>query len=124
MIHGRARGRALVRIPCSEVLGVEVLPAMLAGFHHDHPRVQVELAATNRSEDPARGPRCVRRGAADLAAPRPQDAPNFAVTRSPFEIWHSPEPPPWIPASRSTSVKRQRISSPRSPFNRATTLPV
>jgi DNA-binding transcriptional LysR family regulator len=40
-----------VRITASEIVGAEVLPAILAAFRHRHPRVVLELALTNRTED-------------------------------------------------------------------------
>ena len=40
-----------VRVTCSEVLGLEVLPAMLAELHRAHPRLQIELSSTNANED-------------------------------------------------------------------------
>lgn len=43
--------RGTVRLTCSEVVGVEVLPPMLAALRRAHPRIQVELAVTNRAED-------------------------------------------------------------------------
>lgn len=43
--------RGTVRITASEVVGAEVLPAMLAGFRERHPQVVVELSLSNRSED-------------------------------------------------------------------------
>ncbi|WP_437894774.1 LysR family transcriptional regulator [Sorangium sp. So ce124] len=43
--------RGTVRVTCSEVVGVEVLPRMLAPLLVAHPRLQIELVATNRSED-------------------------------------------------------------------------
>jgi DNA-binding transcriptional LysR family regulator len=40
-----------VRITCSEVLGVEVLPPILAAFQKTYPAIQIELVATNVTED-------------------------------------------------------------------------
>src|SRR6202142_3193632 len=47
--------RGAVRITASEVIGGEVLPSILAGFHGQHPRISVELALSNRNEDLLRG---------------------------------------------------------------------
>jgi DNA-binding transcriptional LysR family regulator len=44
-----------VRITASDVIGGEVLPSILAGFHAAHPRISVELALSNRNEDLLRG---------------------------------------------------------------------
>ncbi len=46
---GAASG--VVRITASEVIGMEVLPAMLAALRETHPGLVFELALTNRSED-------------------------------------------------------------------------
>ncbi len=40
-----------VRVTCSEVIGVEVLPPMLASLARAHPRIHIELSATNENED-------------------------------------------------------------------------
>jgi DNA-binding transcriptional LysR family regulator len=40
-----------IRITASEIVGAEVLPAILTGFRHRHPRIVLELALTNRTED-------------------------------------------------------------------------
>ena len=53
-------GRGTVRITASEVMGGEVLPAILADFNALHPGVAIELALSNRNED-------VLRGDADIA---------------------------------------------------------
>lgn len=51
-ISGSARSeRGTVRVTCSEVLGVEVLPSMLVSLREKHPHIDVELVATNRRED-------------------------------------------------------------------------
>jgi molybdate transport repressor ModE-like protein len=43
--------RGVVRITASDIVGVEVLPPMLAGFHEAYPDVSIELALSNRVED-------------------------------------------------------------------------
>jgi DNA-binding transcriptional LysR family regulator len=40
-----------VRVTCSEVVGVEVLPPLLADLRRKHPRLQVELSLSNANED-------------------------------------------------------------------------
>ena len=40
-----------VRISASEVIGVEVLPPMLASLRKVHPQLKIELVATNRVQD-------------------------------------------------------------------------
>jgi DNA-binding transcriptional LysR family regulator len=49
-----------VRVTCSEVVGGEVLPQILAGLQRAHPRLQIELSLTNANED-------LLRRAADIA---------------------------------------------------------
>lgn len=43
--------RGTVRVTASEIVGVAVLPPMLASFHTAHPAITLELALTNRTED-------------------------------------------------------------------------
>jgi DNA-binding transcriptional LysR family regulator len=43
--------RGAVRITASEMIGSEVLPAALAAFREQHPRIDVELVLSNRSQD-------------------------------------------------------------------------
>ncbi len=40
-----------VRVTASEIMGGEVLPAILTDFHEQHPGVTIELALSNRQED-------------------------------------------------------------------------
>jgi DNA-binding transcriptional LysR family regulator len=47
--------RGVVRITASEVIGSEVLPAMLADVRAAHPGISIELALSNRNEDLLRG---------------------------------------------------------------------
>jgi len=43
--------RGTVRVSASEVIGVEVLPAIVAGLRQAHPELTVELVITNRLQD-------------------------------------------------------------------------
>jgi DNA-binding transcriptional LysR family regulator len=43
--------RGAVRVTASEMIGSEVLPPALAEFRERHPRIDVELVLSNRSED-------------------------------------------------------------------------
>lgn len=43
--------RGAVRLTCSEVVGAEVLPPMLAAFRRQHPGIIIELSLSNQSED-------------------------------------------------------------------------
>jgi len=49
-----AADRGVVRVTASDVMGCEVLPAILAGFRAEYPGIAVELALTNRNQDLAR----------------------------------------------------------------------
>jgi DNA-binding transcriptional LysR family regulator len=46
-----ATDHGTVRVTASEIIGCEVLPAILAGFQRRHPGITIELALTNRNED-------------------------------------------------------------------------
>ncbi len=50
-----ATDRGVVRVTASEIVGCEVLPAIVAGFRVKNPGIAVELAVTNRNEDLSRG---------------------------------------------------------------------
>lgn len=41
----------VVRLAASEIVGIEVLPEILAGFHDAHPGIDVELTLSNKLED-------------------------------------------------------------------------
>ena len=43
--------RGVVRVTASDIVGVEVLPPILAGFHETWPEVAIELNTSNRQED-------------------------------------------------------------------------
>jgi DNA-binding transcriptional LysR family regulator len=43
--------RGVIRIAAADVVGVEVLPPILTGFHEAHPEVAIELVLSNRQED-------------------------------------------------------------------------
>jgi len=50
-----APDRGVVRLTASHVVGVEVLPPILARFSAEHPAIAIELALSNRNQDLARG---------------------------------------------------------------------
>ncbi|MFB9915736.1 LysR family transcriptional regulator [Gluconobacter kanchanaburiensis] len=67
--------RGTVRITASEMIGGEVLPLLLTGFHSLYPQISVELVLSNRNEDLLRGDadiavRMVRPSQAALLAKR------------------------------------------------------
>ena len=43
--------RGVVRVTASNVMGAEVLPPILTGFHEAHPEVTIELVLSDRNED-------------------------------------------------------------------------
>ena len=43
--------RGVIRVTAAEVVGVEVLPPILTGFHEAHPEVVIELALSNHQQD-------------------------------------------------------------------------
>ncbi len=43
--------RGAVRVTASEMIGAEVLPAVLVAFREAHPQIDVELVLSNRSQD-------------------------------------------------------------------------
>jgi DNA-binding transcriptional LysR family regulator len=43
--------RGTVRLTASEIVGVEILPPLLASFQERHPRIAIELVVSNRNED-------------------------------------------------------------------------
>lgn len=48
---GREDERGTVRITASQIMGGEVLPALLTQYRAQHPQVTIELVLTNKSED-------------------------------------------------------------------------
>lgn len=46
-----AADRGTVRLTASEIIGCEVLPAILAAFRREHPGIALELALDNRNQD-------------------------------------------------------------------------
>lgn len=43
--------RGVIRLTASEIVGTEILPQLLAGFHQVHPDILIELSLTNQRED-------------------------------------------------------------------------
>lgn len=74
--------RGTVRITASEMIGAEVLPPILAGFHARHPGITLELALTDRSEN-------LTRREADIAVRmvRPSQAALVARRIGRVGIW-------------------------------------
>lgn len=48
---GKEEERGTVRITASQIMGGEVLPALLTQYREQHPQVTIELVLTNKSED-------------------------------------------------------------------------
>lgn len=51
---GIDEARGVVRLTASEMIGVEVLPPILAGFREAHPAIVIELALSNLNQDLSR----------------------------------------------------------------------
>jgi DNA-binding transcriptional LysR family regulator len=51
---GANEPRGIVRVTASEMIGVEVLPPILAQFHAAHPGIVIELALSNLNQDLSR----------------------------------------------------------------------
>ena len=66
--------RGTVRVTCSEVMGVEVLPAILADLNLSHPLLQIELSPSNSNED-------LLRRDADVAVRMGQPTQSALVTK-------------------------------------------
>jgi DNA-binding transcriptional LysR family regulator len=69
-----ATERGTVRVTASEIMGCEVLPAILASFRHKHPGIVLELALTNRNKD-------LLRRDADIAVRMVRPTQNALVAR-------------------------------------------
>jgi len=49
---GEAAGvRGVIRVTASDIVGAEILPAILTDFHEQYPEVAIELVLSNRQED-------------------------------------------------------------------------
>ncbi|SFJ12489.1 LysR family transcriptional regulator [Caulobacter sp. UNC279MFTsu5.1] len=66
--------RGVVRLTASEIVGAEVLPAILADFRPLHPGVTVELSLDNQQQD-------LLRGAADIAVRMVRPTQDALVAR-------------------------------------------
>ncbi|MGH8144280.1 MAG: LysR family transcriptional regulator, partial [Steroidobacteraceae bacterium] len=66
--------RGVVRITCSEVIGAEVLPSVLADFRQQHPGIVIELSLSNQTED-------LLRKDADIAVRNVRPAQGALVAR-------------------------------------------
>jgi DNA-binding transcriptional LysR family regulator len=74
-VSGSSRAEAgTVRVTCSEILGVEVLPEMIASLRRAYPRIQIELSPTNANED-------LLRRDADIAVRMAQPSQSALIAR-------------------------------------------
>ncbi|HEX3699141.1 MAG TPA: LysR family transcriptional regulator [Phenylobacterium sp.] len=72
---GAADGTAgVVRVTASEVVGVEILPPILASFREQHPEIDIEVALSNRVED-------LTRRDADIAVRMARPTQNTLVAK-------------------------------------------
>ena len=66
--------KGTVRIAASEVIGVEVLPPIMAGLQQKHPQLKVELVLSNRVQD-------LLRREADIAVRMTQPRQELLIAR-------------------------------------------
>jgi len=72
---GAAEGSSgVVRVTASEIVGIEVLPAILASFREAHPEIDIEVVLSNRNED-------LTRRDADIAVRMARPTQNTLVAR-------------------------------------------
>jgi DNA-binding transcriptional LysR family regulator len=72
---GSAEGSAgVVRVTASEIVGVEVLPPILASFREANPQIDIEVVLSNRNED-------LTRRDADIAVRMSRPTQNTLVAR-------------------------------------------
>lgn len=64
----------VVRVTASDIVGVEVLPPILASFREAHPEIEIEVALSNRNED-------LTRREADIAVRMARPTQNTLVAR-------------------------------------------
>ena len=76
---GATDAAGVVRITASEIVGVEVLPSLLAGFRRANPGVTIELVLSNRVED-------LLRGEADIAVRMVRPSQQALVARQIGEV--------------------------------------
>lgn len=69
----------VVRVAASEIMGAEVLPPILARFRETHPRIDVEIAVSNRVED-------LSRRDADIAVRMARPTQNAIVAKKVGDI--------------------------------------
>src|SRR5687767_5376730 len=76
---GMADGAGVVRVAVSEIIGVEVLPAILARFRETHPAIDIELTVSNKLED-------LSRRDADIAVRMARPTQNAIVAKKVGEL--------------------------------------
>ncbi|HEY8615252.1 LysR family transcriptional regulator [Phenylobacterium sp.] len=69
----------VVRVTASEIVGIEVLPPVLARFRDKHPEIEIELVTSNRLED-------LSRRDADIAVRMGRPTQNNLVARKVGEV--------------------------------------
>ncbi|MCR5878195.1 LysR family transcriptional regulator [Phenylobacterium sp. J367] len=69
----------VVRVTCSEIMGIEVLPSILTSFRAKHPKIDVELVTTNKLED-------LSRREADIAVRMARPTQNNLVAKKIGEL--------------------------------------
>jgi DNA-binding transcriptional LysR family regulator len=79
-----APDHGVVRLTASHVVGVEVLPPLLARFSAEHPAIAIELALSNRNQDLARGEADL---AVRMARPSQSDLVARRIGRTPIGLY-------------------------------------
>lgn len=112
-VHGSTSEVAgTVRITASEMIGLEVLPPMLAPLTREHPRLAIELSATNANEDLVRRDAdiAIRLSSPTQAALVPRRAGTVAIGFFASEAYVAARGTPRTPAElrKHTLVGRDR----------------
>lgn len=96
--------RGTVRISAGELIGIEVLPRILADLQACHPELKVELSLTNRRED-------LLRREADIAVRMVQPQQELLIARRVGQVELGAYARDTYLARRGTPVKPEELSS-------------
>ena len=102
----------VVRVAASDVVGIEVLPAILARFRQQHPGIDVELVLSNKNED-------LTRRDADVAVRNARPTQNSLVARKVGELmlgFHAT--PEYLAERGSPSTFDELVEHPLIGFDR------
>ena len=102
----------VVRVAASDVVGIEVLPAILARFRQQHPGIDVELVLSNKNED-------LTRRDADVAVRNARPTQNSLVAKKVGELmlgFHAT--PEYLAERGSPSTFDELVEHPLIGFDR------